>query len=58
MRLLLEPNLLYTTVTRGKQLVVVIAEPKALQIAVRNRRSQRRITRLAERLCADEACEG
>ena len=47
---LLERNLLYTAVTRGKQLVVVIAEPKALQIAVRNRRSQRRITRLAERL--------
>ena len=49
---LLERNLLYTAVTRGKQLVVVIAEPKALQIAVRNRRSQRRITRLAERLRA------
>ncbi len=47
---LLERNLLYTAVTRGKQLVIVIAEPKALQIAVRNRRSQRRITRLAERL--------
>jgi exodeoxyribonuclease V alpha subunit len=49
---LLERNLLYTAVTRGKQLVVVIAEPKALQIAVRNRRSQRRITRLAERVSA------
>ncbi len=48
--LLLERNLLYTAVTRGKQLVVVIAEPKALRMAVRNRQSQRRISRLAARL--------
>ena len=48
--LLLERNLLYTAVTRGKKLVVVIALQKALQMAVRNRRAQRRITRLAERL--------
>ena len=51
--LLLERNLLYTAVTRGKQLVVVIAEPKALRMAVRNRQSQRRITRLAERLARE-----
>jgi exodeoxyribonuclease V alpha subunit len=56
---LLERNLLYTAVTRGKQLVVVIAEPKALQMAVRNRRSQRRITPLAERLVGTmEVIEG
>lgn len=48
--LLLERNLLYTGVTRGKQLVVVIAEPKALAMAVRNRKASRRVTRLAERL--------
>ena len=48
--LLLERNLLYTGVTRGKKLVVLIAEPKALLMAVRNRKSQRRITRLAARL--------
>lgn len=47
---LLERNLLYTGVTRGKQLVVLIAEPKALRIAVGRRRAQQRITRLAQRL--------
>ena len=50
--LLLERNLLYTAVTRGKKLVVVIAEDKALKMAVRNRKSKKRITRLAERLAA------
>ena len=48
--LLLERNLLYTAVTRGKQLVVVIAEPKALGMALRNRTAGKRLTRLAERL--------
>ena len=48
--MLLERNLLYTAVTRGKKLVVVIAEPKVLGMAVRNRKSRTRITRLAERL--------
>ncbi|CAI8817662.1 SF1B family DNA helicase RecD2 [Methylococcus capsulatus] len=50
--MLLERNLLYTAVTRGKKLVVVIAEPKALAMAVKNRKSRRRITRLSERLAA------
>ena len=48
--MLLERNLLYTAVTRGKQLVVVIAQTKALGMAVRNQRSQRRITNLISRL--------
>ncbi|MCP5425366.1 MAG: ATP-dependent RecD-like DNA helicase [Gammaproteobacteria bacterium] len=48
--LLLERNLLYTAVTRGRRLVVVIAEPKALAMAVRNHRALRRATRLSARL--------
>lgn len=48
--MLLERNLLYTGVTRGKQLVVVIAQPKALAMAVKNQRSHRRITNLSSRL--------
>jgi exodeoxyribonuclease V alpha subunit len=48
--MLLERNLLYTGVTRSKQLVVVIAQPKALAMAVKNQRSQRRITNLISRL--------
>lgn len=47
---LLERNLLYTAVTRGRELVVIIAEPKALGIAVKRRESSKRITRLRERL--------
>jgi exodeoxyribonuclease V alpha subunit len=47
---LLERNLLYTGVTRGKPLVVLIAQPKALALAVRNDRSRQRLTNLAERL--------
>jgi exodeoxyribonuclease V alpha subunit len=51
--LLLERNLLYTGVTRGKQLVVVIAQTKALAMAVKNQRSQRRMTHLIARLNQD-----
>lgn len=48
--MLLERNLLYTGVTRGKRLVVLIGQPKALALAVKNQRAQRRLTHLAERL--------
>ena len=37
-------------VTRGKQLVVVIGQPRALAIAVRNVRATQRLTNLAARL--------
>jgi len=48
--MLLEHNLIYTGVKRDKQLVVVIAQPKALAMAVKNQQSQRRITHLVARL--------
>ncbi len=47
---LLERNLLYTAVTRGKKLVVVIAQSRALALAIGNVRVSSRVTRLAERL--------
>ena len=47
---MLERNLIYTAVTRGKKLVVVIGEEKALAIAVKNHKSNRRLTKLAGRL--------
>jgi exodeoxyribonuclease V alpha subunit len=47
---LLERNLLYTAVTRGKKLVVMIGQTKALAIAVKSVRSTRRLTNLAQRL--------
>lgn len=56
--MLLERNLLYTAVTRGKKLVVVIAERKALAMAVRNRKAKKRVTRLAERLAGFETTLG
>jgi len=48
--MLLERNLLYTGVTRGKQLVGIVAQPKALGMTVRTQRSQRRLTNLVKRL--------
>jgi len=48
--MLLERNLLYTGVTRGKKLVVIIAQPNALAMAVKTQRSGRRLTNLAARL--------
>jgi exodeoxyribonuclease V alpha subunit len=48
--MMLERNLLYTGVTRGKKLVVVVGQPQALAMAVKNKRSARRITTLAHRL--------
>ncbi len=50
--MLLERNLIYTAITRGKQLVVLIAQTKALAMAVNTQKSQRRLTLLAPRLQA------
>jgi exodeoxyribonuclease V alpha subunit len=47
---LLQRNLIYTGITRGKKLVVVIGQKKALGMAVRNDRTQRRYSGLLERL--------
>ncbi|ABK97822.1 SF1B family DNA helicase RecD2 [Pelobacter propionicus] len=48
--MLLERNLVYTAVTRGKKLVTIIGQPKALGMAVRNTNSNRRLTNLTARL--------
>lgn len=47
---LLARNLVYTAVTRGKQLVIVVAQKKALQIAVQKNQVGQRLTKLKERL--------
>lgn len=47
---MLQRNLLYTALTRGRRLVVLVAQPRALRRAVQNAASARRHTRLAERL--------
>ena len=46
---LLQKNLIYTAVTRGKSLVILIGDVKALAIAIKNK-AKGRITTLAERL--------
>jgi exodeoxyribonuclease V alpha subunit len=50
--LLLQRNLLYTAVTRGKQLVILIGQTKALAIAIRTQRTERRYSGLLARLRA------
>ena len=48
--ILLQRNLLYTGVTRGKKLVVMIGTKKAMAIAIRNNKTQKRYTLLRERM--------
>jgi exodeoxyribonuclease V alpha subunit len=45
---MLQRNLLYTGVTRGKRLVVLVRQKKAVAIAVRNASSRRRWSKLDE----------
>lgn len=52
---MLQRNLLYTAITRGKRLVVLVAQPKALWRAARNADGVQRHTRLAARLTPTEA---
>ncbi len=47
---MLSRNLLYTAVTRARQLCVLVADPRALDIALSETRKEERLTRLAERL--------
>lgn len=49
---LLQRNLIYTALTRGKNLVVFIGTPKALAIAVKNDIPRKRLSRLAARVAA------
>ena len=53
---MLQRNLVYTGVTRGKRLVVLVGQRKALAIAVKGARAQRRWSKLREWLiCSDGA---
>jgi exodeoxyribonuclease V alpha subunit len=47
---MLSRNLVYTAVTRGKRLCVLVADPRALRLALGEVRREERLTRLAERL--------
>ena len=52
--LMLQRNLLYTGITRGKKLVVLVGSRKALAIAVERRDTTRRYSALSRRLRDDE----
>lgn len=47
---LLARNLLYTGITRGRKLVVLIGQKKAVGMAIHNDKALNRLTKLAERL--------
>jgi len=48
--MLLQRNLIYTGVTRAKKLVILVGTKKALSIAIRNNKIQKRFTGLSGRL--------
>jgi len=54
---MLRRNLVYTGITRGKRLVVLVGQRKALTIAVRDSRAERRWSKLHEWLCGETALE-
>lgn len=47
---LLQRNLIYTGVTRGKKLVILVGASKALTMAIKNNKMQKRFTYLSQRL--------
>jgi exodeoxyribonuclease V alpha subunit len=51
---LLQRNLIYTAVTRGKNLVILVGSKKAISIAIKNARVVQRNTMLRERLLAGQ----
>jgi exodeoxyribonuclease V alpha subunit len=51
---MLQRNLLYTGITRGKKLVVLVGQKKAVAIAVRNVSGRRRWSKLSEWLHPSE----
>jgi exodeoxyribonuclease V alpha subunit len=48
---MLQRNLVYTAITRGKKLVILVGSKRALAIAVKNDKMQKRYTHLKNRLC-------
>ena len=52
--IMLQRNLLYTAITRAKKLVVLVGSRKAMAIAIRNNKVQRRYTALTQRLASSE----
>jgi exodeoxyribonuclease V alpha subunit len=55
---MLQRNLLYTGITRGKKLVVLVGQKKAVAIVVRNVSGRRRWSKLSERLNPKRSAAG
>ncbi|MBW1868093.1 MAG: ATP-dependent RecD-like DNA helicase [Deltaproteobacteria bacterium] len=55
--MLLQRNLIYTAITRGKKLVIVVGTRKALAIGVKNDKTRKRYTFLEQRLRSPD-CQG
>ncbi len=55
--LLLQRNLVYTGITRGKHLVMLVGQSKALGMAVRNNKTEQRFSGLLARLKMDAEVE-
>ncbi|MGA9530446.1 MAG: ATP-dependent RecD-like DNA helicase [Candidatus Babeliales bacterium] len=53
---LLQRNLLYTALTRAKKLCILIGQPKAIALAIRNNQIAQRITLLPQFLTTSIAC--
>jgi exodeoxyribonuclease V alpha subunit len=53
---MLRRDLLYTGVTRGRKLVLLVAQPKAVAIAVKGQTERRRWSKLREWLGPGSAC--
>ena len=51
---MLQRNLLYTAITRGKKLVVLVGSKRAIYMAIKNSKVQHRYTNLAARLAPRE----
>jgi len=50
--MMLQRNLLYTAITRGRKKVFIVGEPAAYSMAVRNSESKLRVTHLREKILA------
>jgi exodeoxyribonuclease V alpha subunit len=50
---MLSRPLLYTAMTRARRLCILVADPKAVQLALGETRKEQRLTRLAARLATD-----
>jgi exodeoxyribonuclease V alpha subunit len=53
--MMLQRNLLYTAITRARQLVVLVGSPRALDMAIENDQESRRFSALSDRLKLAEA---